>query len=553
MPPTKKYIDFSIPKKNGGERLISAPCPQLNDLQRRLANILYACQEEISKKSPRKSLSHGFKKEHSIITNAKPHKRRRYVLNLDIENFFPSFNFGRVRGFFISNNDYKLNENVATILAQIACHNNALPQGSPCSPIISDIIAHILDVRLSNLAKDYKLTYSRYADDLTFSTSAKEFPKGVSLPSKKFPTRWVIGSELKEIITRSGFSVNKKKTRMQFRGSRQLVTGLTVNTKVNIRPEYYRAARAMCANLFKIGTYHLPQKDDAQESKDKTQKPPSLQQLEGILSHIYHVKNTVDPREWKDKQKHPSAFHRLYRRFLVYRYFVAIEKPLIICEGKTDNTHLKIAIQKLSSTYPLLGSWKKDGGKDIFYRHVSFFSYERQEHRKSPARSVLGIYGGEGNIKNFFFIKGKEDSFKSIVDSFKHKPQKHPVIVLVDNDTGGESIFTAIKKHYDIDINLLTTSDFYHITENLYLIKTPEIGAKGTSCIEDLYTQETLKETLSGKKFNPSIKEHAKDGEYGKELFAKYVIVPKLKEIDFSGFKPLLSRIEAVIKHHAKA
>ena len=70
-----------------------------------------------------------------------------------MQEFFPSFNFGRVRGFFIRNRDFALKKNIATIIAQIACHDNALPQGSPCSPVIADMIAHLLDVRLAQLAK----------------------------------------------------------------------------------------------------------------------------------------------------------------------------------------------------------------------------------------------------------------------------------------------------------------------------------------------------------------------------------------------------------------
>ena len=87
-----------------------------------------------------------------------------------------------MRGFFIHNNAFKLNDKVATIIAQIACFENMLPQGSPCSPIIADMIAHLLDVRLAQLAKVHQLTYSRYADDLTFSTSRRDFPASVAAP-----------------------------------------------------------------------------------------------------------------------------------------------------------------------------------------------------------------------------------------------------------------------------------------------------------------------------------------------------------------------------------
>jgi RNA-directed DNA polymerase len=93
------------------------------------------------------------------------------VLNLDLQNFFPSLHFGRVRGFFLNNNYFKLAEPVATILAQIACNDGALPQGSPCSPILSELLTHFLDMRLVRVAARNKCSYTRYADDITFSTN----------------------------------------------------------------------------------------------------------------------------------------------------------------------------------------------------------------------------------------------------------------------------------------------------------------------------------------------------------------------------------------------
>ncbi len=128
--------------------------------------------------------------------------------------------------YFLKNNDFQLYEKVATVIAQIACYKNSLPQGSPCSPIISDLLAHILDVRLANLAKKYGCTYSRYADDLTFSTSQKVFPVALATPMKKSPMKWEIGAELKQKITNSDFAANDEKTRMQYAVSRQTVTGL---------------------------------------------------------------------------------------------------------------------------------------------------------------------------------------------------------------------------------------------------------------------------------------------------------------------------------------
>lgn len=182
IPPDKKYTKFTIPKSGGGTREICAPIEPLKTLQRHLANVLYACTQEIDSESGRRLLSHGFRRKLSIVTNARRHKRRRYVLNLDLQDFFTTFNFGRVRGFLIHNNSFKLNNKVATVIAQIACFENMLPQGSPCSPIIADLIAHVLDVHRAQLAKKNQITYSRYADDLTFSTSHRAFPSPIAAP-----------------------------------------------------------------------------------------------------------------------------------------------------------------------------------------------------------------------------------------------------------------------------------------------------------------------------------------------------------------------------------
>lgn len=199
--PENQYTQFSIPKKNGGNRVINAPVEKLKSLQSSLSNLLLDCVDEIDKakfpvseinknkdknsksnnheilkvkvpdadiKQP--SLSHGFVRKRSIITNAMMHLDQKNVLNIDLENFFDSFNFGRVRGFFIKNENFRLDPHVATVIAQIACYNNKLPQGGPCSPVITNLITHALDIRLAALAKKYSCIYSRYADDLTFST-----------------------------------------------------------------------------------------------------------------------------------------------------------------------------------------------------------------------------------------------------------------------------------------------------------------------------------------------------------------------------------------------
>lgn len=138
---SEKYKKFSIPKKSGGEREICAPDPRLKSLQRKVANIL---SEVLDKSSDGKggvgrvvnSSSHGYRSGRSIYTNASSHKKKRFVFNVDIENFFGSISFPRVYGFFLKNNQFKFHPKVAAALAHIICTKEGLPQGSPCSPVM---------------------------------------------------------------------------------------------------------------------------------------------------------------------------------------------------------------------------------------------------------------------------------------------------------------------------------------------------------------------------------------------------------------------------------
>src|SRR6266852_4871276 len=196
-PAAFKYSSFTIAKRSGGVRQINAPSPDLMLLQRKLSDLLQSCVQEINEELKcDDQLAHGFKRKRSIVTNASKHRKRRYVFNIDLHDFFGTINFGRVRGFFISNKHFALQPAVATILAQIACYENALPQGSPCSPVISNLIGHVLDIHLCKLASENGCTYSRYADDITFSTNEPAFPKAIARKAQGELHRWEVGDEL---------------------------------------------------------------------------------------------------------------------------------------------------------------------------------------------------------------------------------------------------------------------------------------------------------------------------------------------------------------------
>jgi RNA-directed DNA polymerase len=306
----EKYKSFQIPKKHGGMRSITAPLAGLKFAQKRLSDLLQECAGEISKAKGRKDwVSHGFKIKRSIVTNASQHRHRRYVFNVDLKDFFSSINFGRVRGYFMKQNELALDTKVATVLAQIACVDNGLPQGSPCSPVISNLIAHILDMYCVKLASKAGCTYSRYADDLTFSTNKKVFPAEIAVRSEMSPHEWAPAKELSGLVKRSGFDINPAKTRMQYRDSRQEVTGLVVNKRINVRHEYRHNVRAMVHQLLKTGSFNtlVPEKDPASGAVTMKEKAGNLNQLHGMLSFI----GFVDVKNKERSKNQPQETKRL--------------------------------------------------------------------------------------------------------------------------------------------------------------------------------------------------------------------------------------------------
>ncbi len=539
MPEAKKYTWFEIPKRSGDMRKIMAPDVKLKLLQRRVANLLYLCLADIDKAGkPRRPVSHGFARSLSIVTNASVHKRRRYVLNLDLKDFFPSINFGRVRGMLIKDKRFQLEPKVATIIAQIACHDNVLPQGSPCSPVISNIIAHLLDIRLVRLAKSNRCTYSRYADDITFSTGLKEFSADLATPIVGSAGEWVLGGVLTKEIQKAGFEINDMKTRMQVRGSRQVTTGLLVNEKVNIRPEYYRDARAMCWSLFNTGTYYrmIPATLAGGKPGDPDVKnvPPTLAQMQGILGHIHYVRDAIDRRDTVEKKKQPTATRSLFARFLFYKNFVNLDKPLVIPEGKSDSIYLRAAIEKLTAFHPKLGTIEDGKLKSA----ARFMNYSRMIH------DVLQLGGGTGDFKHLI------RTYKDKLNTFRHRPLAHPVILLIDNDNGANELFKFLKSSGTLGISHSSSDPFYRLAENLYLVKTPETGAKGITCIEDLFDKSLTNTKIDGKMFDPD-KRHGEPGKYGKVVFAEKVVRPNAATIDFLKFSTLLDRLTAVLDDYA--
>jgi len=244
------YHTFELEKKSGGKRKISAPKAKLKEIQTWiLENILH--------KIPYTVEAHGFIKERSIVTNAMPHVNKDIVVNIDLKDFFPTVTHKRVKGLF---HKIGYSEEVATILSLLCTYSEInettldgvtyyvqsgerkLPQGSPASPAISNMIVYKMDQKIKGLAKKLNFSYTRYADDMSFSTT-EENSQNVS--RLLFFTKKIIESE--------GFIIHPDKVHVMRKGMQQKVTGVVVNKKLNVDRIQLRKFRAVLHNIEKNG------------------------------------------------------------------------------------------------------------------------------------------------------------------------------------------------------------------------------------------------------------------------------------------------------------
>ena len=225
------YRVFQIPKRSGGTREISAPPGHLLWLQKRVYALLSA-------RYSAKACVHGFVPTRSIVTNARPHVRMRHIVNFDLRNFFPSIHIGRVKGVFRSP-PFSFGDEAAEVISQICCRDDgSLPQGGAMSPFVSNFVCRNLDNDLLQFARKLKIRYSRYADDLTFSTSRAALPEEL-INIKSNPAQ--PGARIDAIVLRNGFEINTAKVAHQSHRRRQEVTGIVVNEFPNVRRPFLRA------------------------------------------------------------------------------------------------------------------------------------------------------------------------------------------------------------------------------------------------------------------------------------------------------------------------
>lgn len=233
---TNFYTEYTVLKANGQQRVISAPAPRLKMIQRILADTftqIYEVPDGV----------HGFVPNRSIATNAVEHVKKRAIIKIDLKDFFPTIAAGRIRG-LLAKHPFPFKGKVLDALTNLVCHAGKLPQGAPTSPVLSNMICYRMDRALLQFARQKKLKYTRYADDIVLSSTMRSAIRDVATYSESGELR--INDHLRKIIESNGFVINEEKTGLFGRGSRQLVTGIVVNEKCNFRRSDYRYLR----NLF---------------------------------------------------------------------------------------------------------------------------------------------------------------------------------------------------------------------------------------------------------------------------------------------------------------
>jgi len=282
---TRHYLAFEISKKNGGKRRILAPSDKLKTLQSRIAGLLKKIYD------PREPVK-AFREGTSIVSNALPHCRKKFVFNIDLENFFGTITFGRIRGMLIAK-PYSLSAETATVIAHLTTINGILPQGAPSSPILSNMLCASLDRELYTLAKRHRAVYTRYADDITFSFySPIEFLPNNMVESSISNERAnhyfsKVGYELQALIDRHGFFINTSKVRLQGPYERRTVTGLVTNQKPNVPRTYIRKTAALIHSFEKLG-------EEGASALYKEKNPNSTGVLESHLQgRLLYIKQVV--------------------------------------------------------------------------------------------------------------------------------------------------------------------------------------------------------------------------------------------------------------------
>jgi hypothetical protein len=466
----ENYQEKIISKKNGGERHLQIPGRLIKSYQKKLADKLATIYK------PPVCVHSFIKKSKTIKTNAMPHCKKKYVLNLDISNFFDSINFGRVRGILMAK-PYLLSDVVATRFAQLVTYKNKLSQGAPSSPIISNMICVRLDHVLMRFAKQNNLFYSRYADDLTFSSNL------INIQNEK------IVEEIIAIIESNGFQENPNKRRLQKSNQSQKVTGLTVNKKVNLNRKYIRNLRAILHSCFVNGmaeaaSIHFAKPSSQPAKYKKLNDQTFIRIVQGKINFLKFIlgKNsyiagkleltlnllsnryvqTNKRNSWIEKINFLDPIKRELQLTEIYDSFI------IHVEGKSDITYLKSALRFFHKenkfTNLKLRFLEHDGVTNLQMMYKRIHQPSKADTSYKCIKDSLLMHKRHFFVldsdtkEHFFFINEGKNDYCLI-------PQKNQIIERLVNFQLIENIFQT--EGIEIDLSMVKERERKNYSEHL--------------------------------------------------------------------------------------
>jgi len=392
----RRYTQFEIPKKTGGKRQITAPVKTLKSLLTYVNVMLQAMYV------PAPCVM-GFTTGRSIADNAKAHVGKHYVFNIDLKNFFPSIRQARVWKKlqcppfnFKNDKEHGLKRRVlADVIAGLCCmkideKTYVLPQGAPTSPVLTNIICERLDRRLTGLANRFGVTYTRYADDITFSSMHNVYQNDSDFIK-----------ELHRIIEGQGFAINPDKTRLAKVNQRQEVTGLTVNQKPNVTRKYVQDVRHIL-HTWQVKGY--------------------MQAYADFLPHYKSEKGHI-------KKGEPVLENVLLGK-LDY---------LKMIKGEEDSTYLR-----LKGTFELLMQQRaSENVQFVNSKHRYVMTYSIQQFEDTLKTKLETALSKDGNKYLFFVQDGKKNlvsiSSKLTVDDLENK--KQDVVISLCETTAGKRFY----------------------------------------------------------------------------------------------------------------
>lgn len=540
-----KYIIETIPKRSGGYRTLYKPNPDLLKIQKILSSLLSAHY------TPPNSVS-GAKKgsKKGVRENALMHIGASHVLKIDIKDFYPSIKKYRIKGLLLSIFAGK-DADFYSLLVEIISHEGILPQGSPASPVIANMIMFRLDNRLHNISRSYKLNYSRYADDITISSNKRSIPAVLAfcqVDSNSHKEITVLGKRLSKIFEDNGFEINDKKLRLIKYHQRIEITGVVVNEKPNLRTGYVKQVRTMIKTLESSDTLDQGYRKlyilNYSKPIDKVSQSDMIyikHHLFGRMNYIRHVKGNND-RTYRTLAGRLSS---------VDKDFVFTESDLDLSnitihlrvEGSTDKRHIETALFSMKRKGLFLNlnvaiSEPKEGkGAETLYSDME------SDKRRNLNSDRLNVYLFDGD-------------FKKAAESIKSKPKQKN---RADKNTKGDD-FKSIAPHI-YSMILPDTDGLPSCIEMLYgmnqikTLKTPE-GRRlffrsefddktGWHKSEDVVLTNRSDDQSSIIVDTHVYNKDRSPASINKGAFS-YLVVKSPEDIDFSGFIPIFSNLEKI-------